>query len=332
MPIQPNKSGGKTIPPTSPPSDSVSDNPLGKTTTRKVEPSDIDPALNRLESGYESLTSKPALDSRSTSVSPADEDLELDDDAFESRLESDFDTDGASGETETADEGLDGGRLEFENDIGSGDTELDDGVGEAGDDSVVSTEGGSLKGFDGSRECQVGKDPIARGAFGKIYLVTQEEPPSDSSKVSGESRPHKYVLKTERADYGLKNEKRILENLPPHKNIVGYHGAHSLQGKEGLVLDHVDGPRLFSLIEDICEETEVSAGEAFNAVKFLQQQMLESLDHLHEHGVVHADIKGSNFMFDKANNEVKLIDFWLVRPIRGKILRVAISISLPRKQ
>jgi len=49
-----------------------------------------------------------------------------------------------------------------------------------------------------------------------------------------------------------------------------------------------------------------------NQLKFLFRQILEGLDYMHSHGVIHRDIKSENLLVDPKGN-LKFADFGLAR-------------------
>eukprot|EP01125_Pyxidicula_operculata_P005975 TRINITY_DN2089_c0_g1_i1.p1 TRINITY_DN2089_c0_g1~~TRINITY_DN2089_c0_g1_i1.p1 ORF type:complete len:347 (+),score=13.01 TRINITY_DN2089_c0_g1_i1:10-1050(+) len=47
------------------------------------------------------------------------------------------------------------------------------------------------------------------------------------------------------------------------------------------------------------------------SIKFYMKSLLGALSHIHKHGIIHRDVKPSNFLFDPSTNNCMLIDFGL---------------------
>ena len=106
-----------------------------------------------------------------------------------------------------------------------------------------------------------------------------------------------------------KQEYRILRNLPEHPHIVKVRHAGQLADDETpfIVFDYVDGKDLTSYLS----KTELSQEQAIVIAK----QTAIGLEHLHNNGIYHQDIKPSNLLItniEKIDNQeicVKIIDF-----------------------
>ncbi|MCL6271835.1 protein kinase [Sansalvadorimonas sp. 2012CJ34-2] len=168
--------------------------------------------------------------------------------------------------------------------------------------------------FDFSREYQLDKVPFAQGNYGRIYRVTQEKKlpedkqQTDQNNQTQEKTHNTFALKVAFPKYNLDDEQQIMEQLPPHKNIVGYEGYITLGDKAGLMYEYIDGPKLGLLVDDLCTSG-LPADELFNAWKFVSQGQFKSVDHVHKSGLVHCDLKPDNFHILKSNKDSKLLDF-----------------------
>jgi serine/threonine protein kinase len=99
-----------------------------------------------------------------------------------------------------------------------------------------------------------------------------------------------------------------------HKNIVQtYEYALNKQGEEFLVMELIDGMGLNFLIETRSPHLEG------NRVKLLLQ-VVDALEHVHQHGFLHRDVCPRNIMVTQ-ENLVKLIDFGLSVPYRPEFCR-----------
>ena len=92
-----------------------------------------------------------------------------------------------------------------------------------------------------------------------------------------------------------------------HPNIVRYYGTEKDGSVLNIFLEFVPGGSLASLIKKFGR-----LGE--NIVKKYAYQLLRGLAYLHEHRIIHRDIKGANVLVD-VSGELKLADFGASRQI-----------------
>uniref|UniRef100_A0A4D5R9K4 calcium/calmodulin-dependent protein kinase n=2 Tax=Scolopendra TaxID=41364 RepID=A0A4D5R9K4_SCOVI len=109
----------------------------------------------------------------------------------------------------------------------------------------------------------------------------------------------------------LEREARICRKLQ-HPNIVRLHDSIQEESFHYLVFDLVTGGELF---EDIVAREFYSEADASHCI----QQILESVNHCHQNGVVHRDLKPENLLLaSKAKGAaVKLADFGLAIEVQG---------------
>jgi hypothetical protein len=102
----------------------------------------------------------------------------------------------------------------------------------------------------------------------------------------------------------FKNEVRAIGRLD-HPNIVVAHDAGESRGVHFLAMDFVDGTDLARLVE---RRGRLPVPEACEAAR----QAAVGLQHAHERGLVHRDVKPSNVMVDRAGR-ARLLDLGLAR-------------------
>nr|XP_015203250.1 PREDICTED: calcium/calmodulin-dependent protein kinase type II subunit gamma isoform X8 [Lepisosteus oculatus] len=109
----------------------------------------------------------------------------------------------------------------------------------------------------------------------------------------------------------LEREARICRLLK-HPNIVRLHDSISEEGFHYLVFDLVTGGELF---EDIVAREYYSEADASQCI----HQILESVNHIHQHDIVHRDLKPENLLLASKlkGAAVKLADFGLAIEVQG---------------
>lgn len=130
---------------------------------------------------------------------------------------------------------------------------------------------------------------LFEGGFGYIY--------EGQNSTSGEP----VVIKIEKHE-SLEHEALVyshLDNNPRFAKLL----IHQTKPCEALVLERL-GPSLSGLL---------STHKKFSLKSTIQLglQMLDAIKQLHSHGILHSDIKPSNFVMDLGLTSVKLIDFGL---------------------
>lgn len=98
----------------------------------------------------------------------------------------------------------------------------------------------------------------------------------------------------------IKEESKLLSELK-HKNIVTYYGSEKEKEFLKIYMEFVEGGSIASLIKTYGSFPEKVAAR-------YTKQILEGLEYLHYHNVVHRDIKGANVLVTR-NGIVKLSDF-----------------------
>ncbi|KAF4084975.1 hypothetical protein AMELA_G00112280 [Ameiurus melas] len=116
---------------------------------------------------------------------------------------------------------------------------------------------------------------------------------------------------TARDHQKLEREARICRLLK-HPNIVRLHDSISEEGFHYLVFDLVTGGELF---EDIVAREYYSEADASQCIN----QILESVNHIHQHDIVHRDLKPENLLLASKMKgaAVKLADFGLAIEVQG---------------
>jgi eukaryotic-like serine/threonine-protein kinase len=105
-----------------------------------------------------------------------------------------------------------------------------------------------------------------------------------------------------------------------HPNICTIHQVGDSDGEAYIVMEHVEGQLLSSLVgsEDLSPELVVRYAV----------QIAEALAHAHKHGVIHRDLKSTNVLVTP-EGRVKVLDFGLATRVLPGELQEAVSAKIP---
>ena len=114
------------------------------------------------------------------------------------------------------------------------------------------------------------------------------------------------------------HQERLLVALVTHPNLVAAYDAGEIAGLPYFVMEFVEGTGLDALVS---QRGPLPVAEACEVVR----QAALGLQHLHEHGLVHRDVKPSNLMLTPSG-QVKVIDLGLARVVSGSAQEGQISL------
>ena len=143
---------------------------------------------------------------------------------------------------------------------------------------------------------------IGRGGMGIVYLALQESP---RREVAIKCLRLDSVLPDELARF--RREAQILARLS-HPSIAHVHGAGLAETEHGQVpwiaMEHVRGETLLTHL--------ARASLDLRAMVRLFAELCDAIDHAHQNGVVHRDLKPTNVLVDE-HGRVKVLDFGVAR-------------------
>jgi serine/threonine protein kinase len=148
--------------------------------------------------------------------------------------------------------------------------------------------------------------PIGSGGMGTVYKAIDR---SRDMTVAIKVLDRRYDLdkKRRKADY-LGREVRIAASLD-HPMVVKLHKEIITQEdndgnlRRCLLMEFVDGPNLKKHIND----RDLSMKQMID----LCIKLAQGMDFLHQHNIVHRDVKPGNFLFSRDGSQVKIVDFGL---------------------
>ena len=144
-------------------------------------------------------------------------------------------------------------------------------------------------------------DPKGSGAFS--YVVELNSKTDQSSLIL---KVNKNASRDE-----IEKEAAAAKALGVHPNIAQYFGTATVDGKEGIVMENVQGGTVQDFNTELntrLKNHEISESEYWGALQFNLAKTLEALVFVEEQGYVHGDLKPANIMIDRATGEPKLID------------------------
>lgn len=153
---------------------------------------------------------------------------------------------------------------------------------------------------------------LGRGGMGVVYLARH--------RLTDRLEALKVMTSPDREELFLR-EVQAAARLA-HPNIVAVHSARVVNGAPVLAMEYVDGRNLARLVTDRGPLPVAYACE-------LIRQAAVGLQHAHEAGLVHRDVKPGNLMLSRTGGRavVKVVDFGLAR--RGGVRGVGEPIGTP---
>jgi hypothetical protein len=148
---------------------------------------------------------------------------------------------------------------------------------------------------------------LGAGGMGRVYAAFDRARQQEVAvKVLGRLTPHSIVQ--------LKREFRSVAELV-HPNLVRCHELFSDGVEWFFTMDLVDGFTLPAFLK------EAAGDPPWDALRQVLRQLAIALEGLHDAGLLHGDLKPSNFLIRKSDHQVVLMDFGLARPIGLAALR-----------
>ena len=142
---------------------------------------------------------------------------------------------------------------------------------------------------------------IGEGSFGKIFQARH--------KLTGEKVAVK-INSVSDDNIVLKNEARIYTILSEIKGVPNMRNFGIENGYNFMVID-ILGPSLFDLKKTVCKNNKF----CLKSILSLGLQMIRRIEHIHDKGFIHRDIKPDNFLFgsEKYPQTLYIIDFGLAK-------------------
>ncbi|MEP4079046.1 protein kinase domain-containing protein [Haloferula sp.] len=144
---------------------------------------------------------------------------------------------------------------------------------------------------------------IAQGGMGAVYKARQKSLDRD---VAIKILPREFGADPEFRE-SFETEAKAMAKLN-HPNLIAVYDFGDVDGMPYIVMELVNGKSLYHSSWN----QQIAPGQAAGIVKGI----CAGLDHAHEHGIVHSDIKPANILLNP-NVEPKIGDFGLARPVES---------------
>lgn len=142
---------------------------------------------------------------------------------------------------------------------------------------------------------------LGSGAFSSVYLAsdlkTHAKMAVKQLVVAGTSRSSE-----QRVRLCIDRELALLQCLPQHPCVLNYYGCVTEGSIVNFFMELVEGGSLSALVES---QGPLKA----HLVQRFSRQILLGLQHLHDVGIIHRDVKGANVLVDPKHMSVKLCDY-----------------------
>lgn len=160
---------------------------------------------------------------------------------------------------------------------------------------------------------------LGSGGFGDTFLAIDTSKFNRQCVVKRLKPQHQSTMQW--VEQAFEREARMLEALGRHGRIPDLLGFFQEQQEFFLVQEFISGDNLRS---------HLIRGQQWdeNRVIFILQNILEVLEFVHQHGVVHRDIKPDNLILQKPNNQIVLIDFGAVKQISTQVFNTQGQVAL----
>jgi serine/threonine-protein kinase len=144
-------------------------------------------------------------------------------------------------------------------------------------------------------------DPLGKGGIGRVYKARHLQ----LDRIVALKFLRKELLSNAHAVQRFQQEARAAARLA-HPNIVTLYELATARGQTFLILEYVDGVDLANLIE---QRGQLPIAHACHYI----MQAATGLQHAHERGLVHRDLKPHNLLLSRADSVVKILDMGLAR-------------------
>jgi len=145
---------------------------------------------------------------------------------------------------------------------------------------------------------------LGRGGMGVVYEALDPESGRRVALKTLLARPSEVRKDEER----FSREIRLSGALPPHPNIVSVYDTGVIDGKRYLAMEYVEGTSF-----DRWRQGKRAVREQASVLR----DVARAVDHAHDHGIMHRDLKPQNILVD-AGGRPHVTDFGLAKTVGGE--------------
>ncbi|RZF36430.1 hypothetical protein LSTR_LSTR010850 [Laodelphax striatellus] len=165
-------------------------------------------------------------------------------------------------------------------------------------------------------------DVLGNGVYGTVYAANDSQ--SGDKKVAIKVQSYNSDTKQD-----LEEEYNILSELATHPNFPDFYGAYKKQNSSGdeiwFVMQLCEGGPIIDVVRGLQKQNKRMSEEH---IAHILKETVKALVHLHEHNIIHRDVRGSNILVTH-NGEIKLVDFGLSRNAKNSEGRRGTSVGSP---
>jgi serine/threonine protein kinase len=142
---------------------------------------------------------------------------------------------------------------------------------------------------------------VGMGRYGTVFRARYKS----SGRLCALKEMPKNVAGFAKEDFFVR-ERKALEHIEPHENIIDYYGFFEDSENAYFVLGYFGG---FSLQRIMAESSEDQPSKLISRkrIKYIMKQVLCGIKHMHRNNVYHGDLKPENIIV--GDSEVKVADF-----------------------